>query len=66
MDQHLGISINPFIKLFVRNFCFFDIDLVGYHKTRLGLTRDDEIAEVAVVGLDVALAGAEGETLWMS
>jgi len=37
---------------------------VADHKTGVGAAGDDQVAQVAVVFFDVALAGADCETLW--
>lgn len=63
MDEHLGVPINTLIKLFVRNLCVLDVDLVRHDEAGLGSARDDQVAQVAVVGLDIALASSELEAL---
>lgn len=63
MDENLGITINSLVKLLVRNFRIFNVDLVGHDKAGLGLARNDQISQVPVVRLDVALAAADGEAL---
>lgn len=59
MNNDFGIPVLPLIKLFVRDHGVVEGDLVGDDEARLGPPRDDEVAEIAVVGFDVALAGAE-------
>lgn len=63
MDQHFGIPIHPPIKLVVCNLRLVNADLVGHDKARLGLAGDNQVTEVAIVGLDIALASADREAL---
>ena len=63
MQQHFCVAIDPPIELVV---CFDSVvnaDLVADHEAWLCLTRDDQVAEVPVVRLDVALSSAERQTL---
>ena len=63
MQQNFSVPINPAIELIIRLDSTLQPNLMADHETRLGPTRDDQIAEIAVVRLDIALAGAEGEAL---
>ena len=63
MDEHFGVPIDSLIKLVVGNLGVLDADLVRYDETRLCPAGNDQVAEIAVVGLDVALTGTERETL---
>lgn len=63
MDQDFRVSINPLIELLVGYFGIIYAYLVGDNETRLGLPSDDEVAEVSVVFLDVALASSQLEPL---
>ena len=63
MQQDLGVPIDPAIELVIRLDSAIHADLMADHETGLGPSRDNQITEVAVVGLDVALAGTERETL---
>lgn len=64
MNNDLGVSVNPLIKLLVCCLCVFDSDFVRDNKARLCFTGYDQVAELAVVGFYVALACAEGEALY--
>jgi len=64
MDQHLRIPIDALIELLIRARRVIDVDLMGDHKTRLRAPGDDQVAQVAIVGLDVALAGAYTQALF--
>jgi hypothetical protein len=64
VEQHLCVSINSLVKLVVSINSLVDVDFVRNDKGGLGTARDDEIAELTVVSLDVALAGAEEESLF--
>lgn len=63
MNQHLGVAINPLIELLVRLRCLVDVDVVADNEAGLGAAGDDQVAQVAIVGFDVALARSEMETL---
>lgn len=63
MDEHLCIPVDPFVKLVIRNLGVLNSNLVRDDKAGLCLAGNDEVTQVSVVGLDVALACAEGETL---
>jgi hypothetical protein len=63
VKQHLGVPINSLIKLVVSIDSLVNVDFMRNDKGRLGTARDDEIAELTVVGLDVALTSTEEETL---
>ena len=56
MDQHLGITLNPLVKLLICLRCVIDVDLMTDDEARFGAAGDDQVSEVAVVGFDVALA----------
>lgn len=64
MNNDLGVSVNPLIELLVCRLCVFDSNLVRDNKTRLCFAGDNQVAELAVVGFYVALAGAEREALY--
>lgn len=63
MNQHLGVAIDPPVELVVRLGRVVDVDLMADDEAGRGAAGDDQVAQVAVVGFDVALAGAEVETL---
>ena len=63
MDEDLGVPVDPLVKFVIRNLGVFDADFVRHDKAGLGLASNDEVAEISVVGLDVALPRTEGETL---
>jgi hypothetical protein len=56
MDKHLCISVNPFIEFLVRVGSILNGDFVADDEAGFGSARYDEVAEVAVVDLCVALA----------
>jgi hypothetical protein len=64
VDNDLGVSVNPLIELVVCRLCVFDSDLVRDNKARLRFAGDDQVAQLAVVGFYIALAGSEGEALY--
>jgi hypothetical protein len=57
MNKHLRIPINPLIELLVRVRSIFDADLMTDDEAGFCASGYDQVAQVAVVGLDVALAG---------
>ena len=59
MNQHLCISIDPLIKLLVSRRSIINVDVVRNHEAGLGFSRNDQVPEVPVIFLDVALAGPE-------
>ncbi len=64
MDQHLGISLDPLIKLIICHFSIVDSNLVADHERWFRSARDDQVAQVPVVLLDIALACCQRETLY--
>ena len=68
MEQDLGVTVHSPVEFVV---CFdglVDANLVADDETWFGSSGDDEVAKIAVVRLDVALAGAEEQALetWIS
>lgn len=59
MNENLGISINPLVKLIIGNLCVVDVDLMRHYKAWLCLARDDQVAKISIVGLDVALSSTD-------
>lgn len=62
MKQHLCVAINSLVELVVSIDSFVDVDFMRNDERRLGAARDDEVAQLTVVGLDVTLASAEEQT----
>lgn len=58
MYQHFRVPLDPLIEFLVCRRCFVDIDLVTDDKAGICFPRDDHVAKIAVVFLDVTLAGA--------
>lgn len=52
--------LNPLVKLLVSTWSIINLNLIRDHEARLGTAADDQVAKVAVVRFDVALACAEG------
>ena len=63
MEQDLGVTIDPLVELVISIDSLIDIDFVRDDERRLSTARDDEVAELTIVGLDVALACTEVKTL---
>jgi hypothetical protein len=64
VDKYLGVSVNSFVKLLISDFSFIDVDLMRNNKARLGSARDDKVSKIAVIRLDIALARANGKSLF--
>src|SRR5438270_13924410 len=64
MDEHLRVPLNPFIKLFISHFSIIDPDLVAHNKARLRLARNDQISQIAIVRLDIALSRCKAKPLF--
>jgi hypothetical protein len=65
VNQNFGVPILPPIKLNIRLRGLLNADLVRDDEGRLGATGDDHVAQVAVVLLDVALACAYCQALFL-
>jgi hypothetical protein len=63
MDDNLRVPVDPLVELFVRCLRILDSNLVRHYEAGLGFAGDDQVAELAVIRFDVALAGANCETL---
>jgi hypothetical protein len=57
MDEDLGVSFDSLIELIVGHLRIIDTNLVTDDETRFSFSRDDQIPEVSIVLLDIALAG---------
>lgn len=64
VNNDLGIPILPLIKLLISSLRIRKTNLMRNHKAGLGLAGDNHVPQVPVVGFNVALAGAEGKTLF--
>ncbi len=63
-NQNLGIPLNPLIKFPIRSRRLLNPNHMANHPAGVRFAGDYHVAQVAVVVLDVALACAEGESLW--
>jgi hypothetical protein len=64
MDEHLCVSLNPLVKLVISYFRIIDPDLVADHKAWLRLARNDQISQVAIIRLDIALSRRKAKALF--
>src|SRR5947199_213309 len=62
MQKHLRVSLNPFVELLIRGRRLTKSDLMRYHEAWLRPPSNDQVSQVAVVSLYVALAGSKVET----
>lgn len=63
MNQDFGVSLNPLVEFLVRDLCILDSDLVAHHKRWPSLARNDQVSQISVVLLDVALARGQRQSL---
>lgn len=63
VEQDLGVTINSLVELVVSIDSLVNVNFVRNDERGLSTARDDEVAELTVVGLDVALACTEVKTL---
>ena len=63
MDQDFGVALDPLVELDICVRHCVDAYLVTYHEARFGLSSNDEVSQVAVVCLDVALSGGQVKSL---
>ena len=64
MNEHLCVSLNPLVKLVISHFRIIDLDLVADYKARLRLARNDQISQVAIIRLDIALSRCKAKPLF--
>jgi len=63
VKQDLGVPIDSLVELVISIDGLINVDLVRNHERWLSTSGDDEVAELTVVGLDVALTSAEEQSL---
>ena len=63
MQQHLGVAIDSLVKLLISIDSLVNVDFVRNNEGGLSTAGNDEVAELTVVGLDVALTCAEVQAL---
>jgi hypothetical protein len=63
MNNNLGIPILPLVKLIISNFSICEVDLVRDSKAGLRLASNDQIAQVPVISLNIALTSAKRQGL---
>ena len=66
MNQNLGITFRSFVKFLISLGCLVDRNLVRDNERRVRPARDNHIAQVSIVFLDIALSGPNGKTLEIS
>lgn len=59
VNQYFSVPVDPLVKLLICYGSIFDANFVGNNEARLRLSCNDQIPQVAVIRLDVALASAE-------
>lgn len=63
MYQNLCVPIDPLVKLLVRFRRAVNLNLMRHDEAGLCLARDDHIAQISIVSLDVALSRAQRQSL---
>lgn len=63
MNQHLCVPILPPVKLDIGIRRLLNANLMTDDETGLGAAGDDHVAEIAVVGLHIALTRPDGQAL---
>lgn len=63
MQQDLCVAVDTLIELVISGDSLVDVDLVADNKAGLCDASDDEVAQITIVSLDIALSGTEGKTL---
>lgn len=63
MNQNFCVSVDSLVELLVRDLGLLDVDLMRHDERWLGLAGDDQVTEVSVVLLHVALTCSERQTL---
>jgi hypothetical protein len=64
MNKHFRVSLNPLVKLFISHLRIINPNLMADDKARFGLARYDEIPQVPVISLDIALSRRETQALF--
>ena len=63
MYQNLRVAFNSLVKFLIRHGCLVNADLVRDNEAWVCSSRDNHIAQIPIVLLDVALTGANGKAL---
>lgn len=63
VKQDFGVAIDSLVELVVSIDCLVNVDFVRDDERGLGAAGDDEVTELTIVGLDVALTCAEMQSL---
>lgn len=63
MNQHFCVAFDSLVELVVGHLGLINANLVRDNKARLRFTADDQISEVSIVLLNVALTGSQRKTL---
>lgn len=63
MYQHLSVTLNPLVELHICIRCIIDTDLMADNERRLRNTRNDQVPQLPVVRLDVALSRSQRKSL---
>jgi hypothetical protein len=58
MDQDLCVSIDPLVELVVGHLGIINANLMADHKRGFRLARNDQISQIPVILLDIALSCA--------
>lgn len=63
VNDDLGIALHPLVELFICRLGLINANLMRHHEAGSCLSGNDQVSQLPVVGLDVTLACAKGESL---
>lgn len=63
MNDDLGIALHPLVELFICRFGLINANLMRHDEAGSCLSGNDQVSQLPIVGLDVTLACAKGESL---
>ena len=63
VNQNFGVPFDALVEFVISHLSILNANLMGDDETWLRLSRNNHISQVPVVGLDVALTRAQGQTL---
>lgn len=63
VDENLGVPVDSLIELLIGSLRIINVNLMRDDEAGLGLACNDQVTQISVVSLDVALASAERKSL---
>lgn len=59
MYEHLGVSLHPFVEFLIGHLSVIDADLVTDDKARFRFACNDQVPQVSIILLDIALSSCQ-------